>query len=1487
MATVRDSSLPSIWGQHGEALFNPVMVKNKLITTVERAPADWSARLDDLGFKKGSRAWLRVGPVTQSEFQYLSPSIILTGFRPEDLVNAQEEAQVNPVPLSVQDEIVKLWQSNLDAVLFEMSFHDVTSKAVAWSHVESALAGDSTPEADAVAELAFARMRHQKTLVGDALDYAAIKGWGGVDLNQAVPRGKCILHSGDTVNWADSEGVIHKGRLAMPLRVGDAKVWVYEGGPRFVGGISASTLGQVSRQQVQFLDAGEEWSRNQSVAAGSELANTSTAPYKPTIEFRLADLSNEAGQAVVAFLKTCIYFPQDRWKVDLSSRAKDDDALAVMLDEVQGVLESIESNLHAVSQHYYGPTGIGFCLAKNRSMTPSSAGLAVRIGSYNGLGFYSVTDSVTPAMVLDNGLIHYDQVASELDEQLRLRIAEFERDAQSLGAAAGVESAIPLEFYRGYRVTNALNELESSGLGSNITQNQLMSIITVAGDKYGVAKEALYGIEKGEGVSLTLFNYPVPSDVRGMSHGQLSLGISHDTVSLVSVADILRELQSPTHASIQPIDAKLSFAQMSMSYESSEVADLSRKIPHLTCTSPKRMRIIPLENHADAVSAMEQVLEALSVNDLVGERTEELAVAKLRLDSFPLVARFHKAIEATKNADESKVAEWVKNELMRSFQGRITEWSESGFQRVIKAVTNNLRGNQGVVVALAALGQKKKYYTFGVPGTDDAVLENRDAVLGKAMVQTKEKYKLKAKFAVFDAISFSDPELCSLIAGERSGLEKVVEGASGDYQDTGVVAGYARKDIRNFSRDDLLLHAGKMSAEQKEIYVKRELIWPRTSFEEMKEKGLHLHTAIAIDTLWKSLPKAPKSLATEHVKAFTDLIAGMRDGTADLIEKVKSGELPDTERHDTKFINGALLDIEFKLFTRATCQSDSVKGVYKEIKVRGMPGLKVGHYSPFTDSASMRSVLKDATWDDHLKSKKVTRPASGSRVMRGDVVRVGDDYRKGVSVISEDFLKTFGFSGVEYGNWTNQKEREKHLNLSYDSMMDFASVLGWEPMALSLGGRLGLCIGSRGEGGSRSAAAHFEPANYAINLTRMSGDGSLAHEYFHALANHFGHIHTGKPQDLLDTFSYSLQRPGALPIINESSLREPVRSAFRDLQVAIMRKPAPGTDPGVIGNYVELSDMMASSKDDDYLAQPAEMFARAMEVWFADQLQYQGKRNDYLVADGKGGASYPNKEHLERINKWVSPLLEAVELEVRKVTHPILGDIEMPVLHSEERSSFPLSAQDIVDLGMNELNRLFERSTPKFMLFNEEGAKAGFYSSALDVLALNEQYADRETFYHEAWHACEAKLLTADERLSLQTVFRNDGPLSLYVTEAMRMHGLSEVGINAAMESPSEMQAYAFQMWSAGKLDLSEQRLTEFYKVRGFVDGVTEVAALLGGEKAKSLFSAFMTGELAIRNGAVSGLAEGRGITLHLPLPPEVREIRETSVASQPSMRMG
>ena len=106
------------------------------------------------------------------------------------------------------------------------------------------------------------------------------------------------------------------------------------------------------------------------------------------------------------------------------------------------------------------------------------------------------------------------------------------------------------------------------------------------------------------------------------------------------------------------------------------------------------------------------------------------------------------------------------------------------------------------------------------------------------------------------------------------------------------------------------------------------------------------------------------------------------------------------------------------------------------------------------------------------------------------------DRRNGKDVGAEDFRKAFGFRGVEFGNWVTGQERQNHVNAAFDALHDLAEKLNIPPEGISLGGKLGLAFGARGRG---RHAAHYEPSNNVINLTKTKGDGSVAHEWGHAV----------------------------------------------------------------------------------------------------------------------------------------------------------------------------------------------------------------------------------------------------------------------------------------------------------------------------------------------------------------------------------------------------
>lgn len=160
------------------------------------------------------------------------------------------------------------------------------------------------------------------------------------------------------------------------------------------------------------------------------------------------------------------------------------------------------------------------------------------------------------------------------------------------------------------------------------------------------------------------------------------------------------------------------------------------------------------------------------------------------------------------------------------------------------------------------------------------------------------------------------------------------------------------------------------------------------------------------------------------------------------------------------------------------------------------------------------------------------------------------DYRNGRNIRPEDFQEAFGFRGGEFGNWLNAEERQQFLNYAYDALMDLANILGISPRALSLNGELSIAFGARGKQGAR---AHYEPTKAVINLTKMNGAGSLAHEWAHALDNYFG-LMDSKTERNRDE---DVDANGAFLSEGTSwkkGAREEMRQAFRNVMDAIKKK---------------------------------------------------------------------------------------------------------------------------------------------------------------------------------------------------------------------------------------------------------------------------------------------------------------------------------------------
>ena len=279
----------------------------------------------------------------------------------------------------------------------------------------------------------------------------------------------------------------------------------------------------------------------------------------------------------------------------------------------------------------------------------------------------------------------------------------------------------------------------------------------------------------------------------------------------------------------------------------------------------------------------------------------------------------------------------------------------------------------------------------------------------------------------------------------------------------------------------------------------------------------------------------------------------------------------------------------------------------------------------------------------------------------GEDSRIGEDWRNGKDVEAEDFMNTFGFRGVQFGNWTNQEDRQMAVNQAYDAFMDLASLIGVSPSVLSLNGELGIAFGARGMG---NASAHYEPNNVVINLTKTRGAGSLAHEWWHALDNYLAR-RSGKSLGMV-TSNRSIE------------MREELRNAFNAML-------------DMVGNSEYAK---RSAKKGDYWGRIEEVTARLLSEWVDKELKNNGKLNTFL---SRGVSIERYQKHNYNVYTALEKLSgrEPMSFEEYKETPESLVGIPYPT--AKEVEQFGASLRNIFDT----LQEKVDEKTGKIALFHK------------------------------------------------------------------------------------------------------------------------------------------------------------------------------------------
>jgi len=271
----------------------------------------------------------------------------------------------------------------------------------------------------------------------------------------------------------------------------------------------------------------------------------------------------------------------------------------------------------------------------------------------------------------------------------------------------------------------------------------------------------------------------------------------------------------------------------------------------------------------------------------------------------------------------------------------------------------------------------------------------------------------------------------------------------------------------------------------------------------------------------------------------------------------------------------------------------------------------------FATSKEARAYVEESR--DELQAKIDEMRAGPAERRATNDPRKGRDWREG-DIAPETFSEAFGFRSVQFGNYVEGARRQADLNRAYDALMDLADAVTLPPKALSLNGKLGLAFGARGHGGKNAAAAHYEPGQVVINLTKNAGPGSLAHEWLHALDNYFA------KEDQAGGFM-SDRRRVAGPV------RQEVYDAWKAVEKSITR-----------GSFAARSADLDGARSKPYFSTTIEKAARSFERYIVDRLAERGFSNDYLANINLDGGAYPTSEEMDSgIRAAYDQLFSAIE----------------------------------------------------------------------------------------------------------------------------------------------------------------------------------------------------------------------------------------------------
>lgn len=515
-------------------------------------------------------------------------------------------------------------------------------------------------------------------------------------------------------------------------------------------------------------------------------------------------------------------------------------------------------------------------------------------------------------------------------------------------------------------------------------------------------------------------------------------------------------------------------------------------------------------------------------------------------------------------------------------------------------------------------------------------------------------------------------------------LENIDQQANKQYQDTGAKMFGSRKDMAKFAR---VSQESLPELEAQGDRVADTMVTKQRVFGDTAKYTPNLQGDPALEnlkhTVISSIPGKPAARTADaramYVKELPTFLEAIRNAP-----------------------NPQAVQDAMSQFVRGEPKVDPATGrtlsTYdRQYTVKQQLGSKFYNVLRGNSEAVRRAIYRppsDFSWAE--KKAVAPRTAGGESLHGGELmpyVRVND---KSIGNLTPEQIKnTFNLKGMEYGNYVKDAEAQQHIQRFGEALHDMEQLTGLDASHLIKEMNLGIGFGSRGHS---SALAHYEPSTKVINITKKEGaDGTLAHEFAHALDDWLGN---GKPGEyatdgkapspaIRQAFgevqkairtgnsTYTVHRTGG--VLNFSSLDKYITDNPNESMAAITQRYPHESLKRInqVAQYVmaktksEQVDVpsnksafyQAAANKGGYWQKPTELFARAFADYLRVKADDAGIKNNYLTRTEPGTKLF-SPDNMDVIRPAMDSLLATIKSDKGIATAPERGNPQVTAAKS-------------------------------------------------------------------------------------------------------------------------------------------------------------------------------------------------------------------------------